>query len=335
MAGRDRPLQETHDMRLPALTLVTLALLVPSARVAAQTLGTAYVTFTHSSGHLYRADADQRGPIEDVSLALDALAPGISDQWLNTSPDGAFLLLSSDRFDARCAGWECLARVASDFSAGGALLVDGEPVHASAFSAVASGGQLVVYVDAFQLWAIRETDAGWSAPLLLTGASPYPYNGQPALSADGATVVFDCGSVPYGQAGTAVCEVGTDGQGLRLVASTSQVPGSTALHHPDYAPDGSIVFEADAGGEQLWRIGPGEAPARLLVAGFNNDNSPCVLPDGRVASLWLERPGGNGEHELKLLSADATTYAMLLVGQDIADVGIGCGGAPQNPGTQY
>jgi hypothetical protein len=315
-------------------TALPLALLVPSLPAAAQTGATAYVTFAQPDGHLYRADADQIWPLEDVSLSLDALAPGLSDQWLNTSPDGAFLLLSSDRFDPRCAGWECLARVAADLSSGGALLVDGEPVHAGGFSAIASGGQLVVYMDGFDLWAIRETDAGWSPPLLLTGASPYEYNAQPALSADAATVVFDCGPVPYGQAGTALCEVGTDGEGLRLVASPSQVPGATALHHPDYAPDGSIVFEADAGGEQLWRLAPGATAAQLVAAGFNNDNSPCVLADGRIASLWLERPGSAGQHELKLLSADATAYAMLLVGQDIADVGIGCGAVPRDPETQ-
>jgi hypothetical protein len=57
---------------------------------------------------------------------------------------------------------------------------------------------------------------------------------------------------------------------------------------------------------------------------FNNDNDPCVLPDGRIASLWLERPGGGGRHEIKVMSADGRQYLMALTGADVADIGIGC-----------
>jgi hypothetical protein len=61
-----------------------------------------------------------------------------------------------------------------------------------------------------------------------------------------------------------------------------------------------------------------------LAAAFENDNSPCVLPDGSIVSFWLGRPGGTGQHELKILCpSDGSTF-VATVG-DIADVGLACG----------
>jgi hypothetical protein len=42
-------------------------------------------------------------------------------------------------------------------------------------------------------------------------------------------------------------------------------------------------------------------------------------------SLWLERPGGKGVHELKVMSADGKEHFVLMPGVDVADVGISCG----------
>ncbi|MBI3990147.1 MAG: hypothetical protein HY347_11095 [candidate division NC10 bacterium] len=80
----------------------------------------------------------------------------------------------------------------------------------------------------------------------------------PAISADGSKVVFDCGDQPFGAEGTSLCEVGTNGTGFRVVLTPADsppgFPDTGALHSPDYAPDGSIVFEADWDGERLWRL---------------------------------------------------------------------------------
>ncbi|MCP4419712.1 MAG: hypothetical protein GY805_24130, partial [Chloroflexi bacterium] len=90
-------------------------------------------------------------------------------------------------------------------------------------------------------------------------------------------------------------------------------------------PDGSIIFEADWNGEQIWRLPAGSnAPVRVTDA-FGNDNSPCVLPDGRIASLWLDRPDGNGGHELKIMTADGNDYFLALMDLDVFDLGLGCG----------
>jgi hypothetical protein len=275
--------------------------------------------------NLYRIAATAGASPENISGALEATWPG-NDEWVNIAPDGSWLLLSTDRLDpTNCTGWECLALVSGDLTTAQAVMVNGEAVHGG-FSAIASGGNLIVYEDSSHLWAISRSGGVWSTPLQLTIASPYEFNSQPAIAADGGSVVFDCGPVPYGQEGTAVCEVGTDGSGLRVVVAPADIVGAVALHHPDYAPDGSIVFEADPTGEQIWRLPAGSTTPVLLGAAFTNDNSPCVLPDGRVVSLWLNRPGSSGDHELKVMTSDGVGYEMLLTSVDVLDGGIGCGG---------
>jgi hypothetical protein len=293
-----------------------------------------HLTYSLSNGRVYRIAAQQGATQEDVSLSLDGLASGSEDGLLNISPNGAWLVLTTDRFDPECVGWSCLVIVPGDLSAGEVIRAGGQVVHPEGFSAVASDGNLIVYPGGdgphgLDLWAVTRSGTGWSAPLLLTGDSPYAYNDLPAVSTDGSSVVFDCGDEPYGAQGTAICEVASDGTRFRVLltpaGSPAGFPDTGALHHPDYAPDGSIVFESDWDGEQIWRLPAGAAEPIRITAEFGNDNSPCVLPDGRIASLWLDRPGGAGEHEIKVMSADGSSDIMLLADVDVFDVGLGCG----------
>lgn len=305
----------------------------PSLAVSSSASGT--ITYRLPGGPVYRIAAQTDATPENVSLKLNALSSGSEDIWLNTSPDGKWLLLATDRFDAECVGWPCLAIVSGDLSTGTAVRAHGELIHPEGFSAVASDGNLIVYPGpggphTLDLWAVTSREDGWSTPLLLTANSPYDYNHQPAVSADGSKVVFDCGHQPYGAEGTALCEVGTDGTGFRVVLTPADsppgFPTTGALHHPDYAPDGSIVFEADWAGEQIWRLPVGAVISVRVASQFGNDNSPCVLPDGRIVSLWLNRPGNpEGFHEIKVMASDGASYIMVLTNVDVADVGIGCG----------
>ncbi|MCA9936812.1 MAG: hypothetical protein H6662_01055 [Ardenticatenaceae bacterium] len=302
------------------------------------------VVVVHSAGHihytlsnnqhLYRIVADSLATPQDLTLALDALAGG-ADEWSNLSPNGAWLLLSTERdFDAECVGWACLVLLPTDLSSSEVPRTASGVVHPDGFSAVASGGDLIVFVGgdgphSQDLYAITRQGGGWSEPLLLTGSSPYDTHTQPAVSGDGSKVLFNCDpDLQDGQEGTAVCEVHTDASNFRTVIGPEDGPGGTAtnaLRHPDYAPDGSIIFEADWYGEQIWRLAAGSSTSTRVTDAFNNDNSPCVLPDGRIVSLWLDRPGGSGGHELKLMAADGSDYEMLLTGLDVFDLGLGCG----------
>ena len=292
------------------------------------------ITYVYD-GNAYRISAQEGATPEDITQALDQLYPGGGDDSLNISPDGEWLVLDTERFNSECDGWACLAIISADLSYGDVVRAGGQMVHTEGISAVASGGNLIVYPfgdgpNEVDLWAVTRAGDSWGAPLLLTADSPYSFNNMPAISGDGSKVVFNCSSEPYGGEGTAICEVGTGGSGFNVVLTPADSPAgyptTGALHQPDYSPDGSIVFEGNWGNEQIWRLAPSASEPVLVTQEFGNDNSPCVLPDGRIVSLWLDRPSGTGAHEIKVMESDGSSFIMVLPDLDIWDVGIGCGG---------
>jgi len=291
-----------------------------------------WVTFMQQIGNnerLYRLALTPGATPEDLTARLDSAAPGLDAPWVNISPDGAWYLLAADRFDPECVGWPCLI-VTQDFESFEVVRSNGAVVHAQ-YSAIASGGGLIVYLAGDgthnrDLWVIQREGDAWSAPVELTTDSPFANQQPPRLSADGTRVVAACGDDLY--ASTALCEANTDGTGFNVRLRAEDGGGPATLFFPAYAPDGSIVFEGDWQGEQLWRLAAG-SQAPTLISALTNDNSPCVLPDGTLVSLWLTRPGNNtGTHELKLMSPDGRQYRMLLTGLDVFDAGTGCGAAP-------
>jgi hypothetical protein len=81
------------------------------------------------------------------------------------------------------------------------------------------------------------------------------------------------------------------------------------------------VFEAEwQNGEQVWRLpAAGGVPVLDTPADRTNDNSPVVLPDGRVASLFVE---GNA-HQLQLADADGRNPVLLVPRPtDVSDIGM-------------
>jgi hypothetical protein len=280
------------------------------------------------NGDVFRISATEDALAENVSSALNALSAG-SDAWASASADGSLLLVETTRFDDECDGWACLAIVNGSLTSGEVIRSTEGLVHPEGFSRISNSG-VVVYPQSSDagndLWALSTGEL--STPVLLTTNSPYAWNSMPALSADGSKVLFDCGDVPYGGEGTEICEVNIDGSGFRVAISISDSPAGSpaakALHHANYATDGSIVFEGDwDSSELIARMGVGETQPEV-IGEFSNDNSPCVLPSGNIVSLWLSREGNPaGDHELKVMSADGSSY-FVLVEQDIADIGIGC-----------
>jgi Tol biopolymer transport system component len=278
-------------------------------------------------GDLYRLAAVPGSRPEDVSQALNRLTKSRgTDDWINVSPDGRFLLISTSRFGCASIG-SCLAVVSANLTSAAPIEVRGSPIDPWAYGAVASGGRLVVYPGEngphkIDLWAVSQKDGNWGPPRVITGRSQFPYNQQPAISADGTKILFDCGPDAYASAGTQICEVSNTGGAVSIVVRGGS---KNALHHADFAPDGSIVFEGAWQGEQIWKLRPGSKTPRK-VQDVHDDNSPCVLPDGRIVSLWLDRPGNaKGFHELKVMSPNGRNAQMLLTGDDVLDVGIGCG----------
>jgi hypothetical protein len=284
-------------------------------------------------GQQFRTTLAASASTENLSQGLNALSAG-EDKWASSSADGEWLIMETTRFDSECAGWSCLAVVKSDLSTGEAIKINGALIHGEDYAAVASGGERIVYPlkggpHEKDLYVSNKSGGSWGAPTLLTAASTYPYNLQPSISADGSKVVFDCGSDPYSQPPTSICEVNTDGSGFRVVwtpeqgATGVQGRADVALHHPGYFADGSIVFEADWNGEQVWRLA-GSGPPTVIANRYSNDNSPCVTDSGCIVSIWLERPGSSGTHEIKVMDPSGGNFAMVRTDIDVTDLGTSC-----------
>jgi hypothetical protein len=291
-----------------------------------------FVTYRLAGGHVYELPVRAGAGAVDVSAALDHLSPGGRDEWLNSSPNGRWLLTSTDRFG--CGGWACLVRLDATLRTAFVIRASGSLVHADAFGAISSDGRTVVYPQGGgrhvrDLWVTRLIAGRWTAPALITNASPQPYNMQPAISGDGRRVLFDCGPGVPEVAGTAICSVSSRGGRVTLVIGPRGGPGGgphNLVHHAAFGSDGEVVFEADWRGEQIWRLAPGSRRP-LIVSRVNDDNSPCVLPNGRIASIYFDRPGNrSGIGELRIADPDGGHGREILTGRDVADIGIGCGG---------
>ncbi len=289
-----------------------------------------HVTFGDGAA-VFRVAARPGATPDDVS-ALVGAGGGAPERRLNLSPGGTTYVFETG--DLGCATGTCVAVApVADPAAAALIAPGGAPVDgAEGRAAVDDAGGLVVFAASGgphdrDLFVTRRAGAAWSAPQLLTAASPHPWNDTPSLSADASHLVFDCGPTANAGAGTSICEVGVDGRELAVVVGPADAPATITsagpVHHAAYAGD-ELVFEADWDGERVWRLGAG---GPRVVGAVDNDNSPCALADGRLASLYLGRPGNtDGWHELKLMAADGRELAMLVVGRDLVDEGLGCGG---------
>jgi len=281
-----------------------------------------------AGGTIFQLDVRDGAKPVNLSLKLNALAMG-QDDYLAVSRNGEFLTISTTRFTPECSEWACLAIVSDQGSKADSVLLKGVPVRPSGHAAVSNDGNRLVFAGgdgphAQDLFLLERNGEEWVGPRLITEVSPHNYNTAPVLNSDGTRVLFDCGPVPYGQAGTGICEILVEGLLLTQVVDSSQHPdgkeGEFLAHHGDYLPDGAIVFEADWNGSQLWTVREGDEKPIRLNSEFSNDNMPCVLPGGYIASLWLERPGAVGASELKIAQSDGKKFVVLTPNLDVASL---------------
>lgn len=285
-------------------------------------------------GQILQISAIDGATPTSLTEQINALATGGGDSAPSVSKNGAFITISTERFDSQCNGYACTALLTGDISEGDIVYIGGQPLRSEGRVAVSNAGNVLAYAGdgsshQEDILVTRKSGANWGAAQNLTEASPHTYNNAPVIAGDGSKVLFDCGPVPYGQAGTGVCEVNADGTGFRQVIDPANSPlggGSSEnqARHADYTPDGGIVFEADWASEQLWWLGPEAKTAVRIIPSQSNDNSPCALPGGFIASLWLGRAGGEGFHELKVTAPDGSEFAVITPDVDIADIGMSC-----------
>lgn len=315
----------TRTRFILTLTAALLASALNSAAAPSARAATAVISYRLNGGDIYELPARSGAQPRDISTALDRLSARATDDWLNVSPNGAWLLTSTERFG--CRGWSCLARVNGSVTKGAALSAPSGLIHPDGFGAISADGRTVVFpqgggAHTRDLWVTHLRGNRWTNPQAITNASPQDHNAQPAISADGTHVLFDCSTGEPGTSGSEVCEVGIGGGPVTVLVPTGS---NNEAHHAAFAPGGGIVFEADWRGEQIWKL-PAGARRPVLLSRVHDDNSPCVLPDGRIVSLYLDRPGNrNGVHEIRVADRNGAHGGEILTGRDVLDVGIGCG----------
>ena len=315
---------------------------LPGGNLCAQTGGQITFQTTTQLGDriLWRIPSDSGSSPEDLTARLDSISlyPGTHRGPISVSPDGAWYTFLSERFDSNSQGWHGLTIVRADLQMVETIRAGGQTIHGDGGQATA-GGSSVVYVDVggphqHDLFAVHRQGGGWSTPVCITTQSPYDWNYWPVLRRDSAKVLFDASPTSFPS--TAICEVNLDGTGFRvLITKDDGPPGyspSPATHSPCLAPTGELIFEAEwGGGERVWKLTPGQTYPTLFDSTLSNDNSPNILPDGNIVSLWLGSPGGNGLHEIKVMLPDASRYYMLTSSSspfpEVDDIGLGCGPA--------
>lgn len=297
--------------------------------------------------------------LENLTAALEA-KPFLNDAPVlgpvAVSTDGAYLAFRSRRFAPNPDEGDVLTLMTSDLNDIQAIQAENLagvlfPVSPDGKFAVGPNGSFVIFSARSDDWGgphlndlylTRRMLSGWTKPLLLSAASPFPYQFEPSLSQDGQSVFFAAGTDPYQY--SAICQVGTNAAAFQILVSTNGIPANftaSQIHSPAQEQSGSIVFEGENGpgvaGERIWRFNPATGGLAVVI-NVPNDNSPVLLPDGRILSL--EIPDGFNKHNLKLMDADGQNGFLLAseaqpqfapvfqFDSDVSDIGIGAGPGP-------
>ena len=299
----------------PTQTQITLEDVLPSSLAGKGD----FITYLVEDS-LYRVEAK----VGESPVNLSARLPGHGEEETPAvSRNGRYVTITTNRFSP-CESWSCVFLFSNKFASVETINVEGEPLRAKGRVAVSNEGTKLVYENEggphdTDLFIVTREREGWSRPSLLTQSSKYAYHRLPVLNHKGSRVVFDCTNDPYSQNDSHICEIDLDSRDQTVVAS--QGP-KHSVHHADYLKGKGFVYEGDKEGEVLW-VGSGKQTKKLSEK-HDNDNSPCVLPSGKIASLWLGRPGGAGVHEIKVTGPKGANPFVLGKGMDVSDIGMSC-----------
>lgn len=291
------------------------------------TLSKQYVSYM-LDGKALLIEAEGSASAIDITKHLNSNANG-TDSWINISPNGEWLLLESTRLHSDCADWACLIYGKRDLSEFSVVQTTSDGViHPAAFSAISSDGKIIVaqmsIENRFDLFLSRRTGTTWSEPTNIT-SNLSRNNRSPAISSSGEEVIFNCGD------NICIANISNDNISPSILIEPSSIEELTQFGSADFDPlSNDIIFEGEGNSETIWRYNRTNLSSQEISNNFNNDNSPCVLSDGRIASLWLNRPENSDSlHELKVMDStniNSITHFMATQNTNISDIGLGCGG---------
>jgi len=260
----------------------------------------------------------------DITQYLDNTYGNTGDDaWITFSSDLRYYLLETER-PAVYQGWDGLTWGTLDASGipSEPIVVDGAP-HPEGFCTIAAGGEQIAMVlnddfDRNDIWITSRIENVWQRDdeINISAASAGD-NGGPRFSPTSNKVIW----TSYTSSGMDFDENTLDGGQYNHLLSHTRLGNGAQIIRPAYENTGTIVFEGELGGEQCYRWDPANPTIDPIVISpaHSNDNSCAALPNGRIASFWLERPGGPSVHELRIMQADGTHESVLQLGTDFWD----------------
>jgi len=284
-----------------------------------------YIVFSTYNDKFWYMNADSAFVYHSISEHFDAIAPysGSDHVPITVSYDGNWYAFRSTRFDNENGGWGDLVIVKSDYSEYEVIKLNGNLIHSTGRAMVFNNGNSIVFVSedlgnhSKDVYVIHKTNGVWGGAINLTQSSSYQYNYFPTISPNGTKVLFDASPSSYPS--MAVGEVNIDGTDLHfpIVAGSGE-----EAHSGSYDPNGAIVYEG-SNNESIWRLDAGTTTPVRIASDQANDNTPFVLPDGRIVSLELP----NVTHQIKIMNADGTNNHMISNGSssdfdEVYDLGL-------------
>lgn len=263
--------------------------------------------------------------------------PG-DDRWLAVSNDLTYYIMESERSGFN--GWSGL--VWGTFNANGEpskpKAVDGT-VHPEAHGSISRNGTHIAITIRSEIGngrtdilLLKRNGDVWdrSKDITISAASGRS-DEEPQFSVDGSKVIWTS-SNNWNAGGDEVvfAENNLNGNAYKELMNASRLGPSAKMLRPSYQADGKIVFEGEVSGEYCYRWDPktpGSDPV-IINSRYSNDNSCTALPDGRIVSYWMERPGSAG-HELRVMLPNGQHLTVLQPGVDFWDFPLSGGTASQ------
>jgi hypothetical protein len=261
----------------------------------------------------------------DVTNYLDAnfAATGI-DAWFTISSDARFYLLETER-PVEYQGWHGLTWGTLDANGipSEPIVVDGAP-HPEGFSSIASCGMVMTMIlqdnaGRRDVWLVTRSGNQWlrNDEINLSMNSAGSSNGGAVFAKDNNKVMW----TSYTGSGMDFDENNLTGNNFTHILSHTRLGNTAQIIRPSYEKEGTIIFEGELNGEQCYRYNPFTPNVEPYVIdnNYSNDNSCSALPDGRIASFWLERPGGPSVHEMRIMSVSGIHESVLQLNTDFWD----------------
>jgi type II secretory pathway pseudopilin PulG len=263
--------------------------------------------------------------------------PG-NDMWLAVSNDLTHYIMETER--AGFGGWSGLVW--------GTLNANGEPskpvavdgtVHPEGHGTISRNGTHIAVTVRSEIGngrndilLLERNGNIWdrSRDLNISSASGRS-DSEPQFSVDGTKIIWTSyDNWDAGGDNIVFAENNLSGSAYRELLSATRLGAGAKMLRPSYEASGKIVFEGEDSGEYCYRwdpATPGSDPV-IIDSSYRNDNSCRALPDGRIVSYWMERPGSAG-HELRIMSADGQHQGVLQPGVDFWDYPLSGGTASQ------